>query len=406
MSSSRLGLPLVGGAFSWPHVLRVVLLLAVLIARLVGQRFIVVDPLNGPGTNYTDMVTALAAANHKDRILYRNPTSFPPDWTIAKGVTIMAEVNGGIPLPRLVTIKNIPATEAVTLVRFYGNAVFPPPLINDLTIDNCGGIVNIEESYFTKITVTGCSLVSMQGCSWSVLAPVRSHVVLAKCVARPMIAPYGPVIQAKQARLELADCQFDGDGGELTVTCYLVRLPGSAASLDGCTLSFHGDHNIFRGGWMYNVMWCGVNIQADAIVAQNNCILSVAPGMILRGAVTGSYTLTSDPRSSLTASYPPVTDWIEIEVGAKPFDSVGLFMSNPTLPYTSSLGELYLDPAASWWVTNATCDGSGRLIKDYVVPASIPRGLTLSFQAATVSPTYGFKLTNPSMVCLTRRSDH
>lgn len=384
--------------------LRVCVMVAAIIARLSGQQLIIVDPFNGPGSNYTDISVAVAAANHKDRILYRNPVGGLSSLVINKGITIMPDMNQSITSPRSLVIQDVPAGESVTLVGFGVIPLFGSWL---LTIKNCDGPIIIDNCGFGKIDIVNCKLVSFMDSGWGVLAPVGSHIVMSRCVCMADVAPFAPPIQGVNSRIDCADSWVQGDDGDLSYpTCYIARNPGVAATLNNCSLLFHGDHNYFRGGYMNGGITCAVVRQAAAIIASNNCVISTVPGMLLSGAINGSYTLVSEPKSSLVASYPLITDWAEVEVGATSFASVGLFMSIPTLPYTTALGELYLDPMASWWVTNDACDVAGRFVKDYVVPASVPRGLTVLFQAATVSPVVGFKLTNPSMVCLTRRSDH
>ena len=384
--------------------LRLAFLVLSLISVASAQRFIIVDPLNGPGTTYTDIPTAFAAANDGDTVLYRNPVYSTAPWTLTKAITLIPDVNSSLGSPSSFVVSGIAQGKTVALVRLNNSLLLQS---TTLSVTNCQGSVVLDNCIFQQINITNSALVVATRSSWRVLSPRNSRVVVSGCYARAQFAPnYAPLIQSFNSRIDCADCVFIGDDGDLNYqTCSINRPVGTAITLDSSSITFYGDHTLVRGGYMNGGLTCGLVRWGDAIAATNQSTITTVPGMLIGGPFSGSYTLKSEYNASLTVVYPNVTESIDLEAGATPLASLGLFMSYPGLPRTTPLGELYLDPAATWWITNGTCDAAGRWNQSYQVPALVPRGLTVLFQAGVVDASVGFHLTTPSTVCLTRRSD-
>ena len=376
------------------------LLAPLLVCSALGQRLWIVDANNGPGTDFTDLAPALAAANPGDTIMTRWG-AFQYPITITKGITIISDVDLRNSLGSPVTIMNIPAGQSVTIAAMSMQNIFQYGVI----IKNCQGPVHLDTCTLTDVQISNCKLVTAVDCTGSTFAVDNSELILNRgSIQVSGFGPYPPALTVRNAKVSIADSFIMGDNGTFVIqACHFSRNPNIAMSLDNSEVVFYGDGNVLAGGANGNELHCWTK-QADAIQRINGSKITLTPGMRRFGAITGSYTLSTVPNPALIAVWPRISTTMRVDVHGTPYSSIGLFASLPALPYATSFGTLYLDSAACWWLTNAVTDGLGFWGIDYTIPASVPRGLSVLFQAAVVDSANVLRVTTPSVTALTMRS--
>ena len=386
----------------FPQILRACIPLALLASSALGQRLWIVDANNGPGTDFTDLAPAIAAANPGDTIMTRWG-AFQYPITITKGITIITDVDLSNSLGPGVTIMNIPAGQSVTIAAM--SMVWAPPAV--VTIQNCQGPVFLDTCDFTDLKISNCKLVTAVECGASTITVDNGELILNRgSIQVGGFGPYPPALTARNAKIKIADSAIWGDSGTFVIqACYFPRHPNIAMSLDNSEVVFYGDGNVLAGGANGDRTHCWVE-QADAIQSTNGSKITLTLGMRRFGAITGSYTLSTVPNPALIAVWPRISTTMRVDVHGTPYSSIGLFASLPALPYATSFGTLYLDPAACWWLTNAVTDGLGFWGIDYTIPTSVPRGLSVLFQAAVVDSANVLRVTTPSVTALTMRSTY
>ena len=384
------------------HLLRAYIPFALLASSALGQRLWIVDANNGPGTDFIDLAPAIAAASPGDRVLIR-AGSFQYPITIQKGITIMGDVNREAVLWPTLTIANIPVGQAFVLCQSY--ILSSPSSTPELVIKNCQGAVHLDSCRIQRYAISNCKLVTGVDCEGSTITVDNGELILNRANFQVYgYGPYPPALTARNAKVSIADSFIMGDSGTFVIqACYFPRHPNIAMSLDNSEVVFFGDSNVLAGGANGDWTHCWIE-QADAIQSTNGSKITLTPGMRRFGAITGSYTLSTVPNPSLIAVWPLISTTMRVDVHGTPYSSIGLFASLPALPYATSFGTLYLDPVACWWLTNAVTDGLGFWGIDYTIPTSVPRGLSVLFQAAVVDSANVLRVTTPSVTALTMRS--
>jgi len=388
------------------RLIRTLVLCAALTTSLCAQRLWIVDANNGPGTDFTDLAPAIAAANPGDRILVRAGVFLYP-INIQKGITILGDIQVRPDLGPNLTIANIPPGQSVVLSQVDVRTTLQGPGV--VAVQNCQGAVHLDSCNFPKTVVTDSKLVTAVDCEGSSIAITNSEVILNRANFQAggyFITTFPPALSARNAKVSIADSFIKGDSGTFVIqACYFSRHPNIAMSLDNSEVVFYGDGNVVHGGANGDRTHCWIE-QADAIQSTNGSKITLTPGMRRFGAITGSYTLSTVPNPALIAVWPRISTTMRVDVHGTPYSSIGLFASLPALPYATSFGTLYLDPAACWWLTNAVTDGLGFWGIDYTIPTSVPRGLSVLFQAAVVDSANVLRVTTPSVTALTMRSTY
>lgn len=229
-----------------------------LVAVLPAQRTWIVDAANGPGTDYTDVPPALAAAAHGDVLVVR--AGVYGFATTGKGVRMIGR---GTPVLRAVSpyesfvVQGVPAGQTFVMQGFRLDGQDPslpiPPPARPLRIEQCAGLVHLVEvavhepsRFDTSVRIDG-STVTMQRC---MLAPGPSvtggRLSASACTILGISYPPGPVthgVSAIRSVVELSQCVAVGGDA-------LPHFPpGVAVSAAESIVILRGDAtSIFRGG--------------------------------------------------------------------------------------------------------------------------------------------------------------
>ena len=190
-------------------------------ATLVAQNLIVVDGLNRPGTQFTDLPAAEAAAQDGDTLLLRGGSVYRAVHT-SKAITIAGDERV-FPLPidtseRALRVSGLPSGKRFVLcgVNFTGHGL---PTVQ---VEACAGEVVITGCQASQggpmFEVSGCTSVLIQGCS-SVGGPTptvvgrQSNLVLSDCGFGGGYAPPTPALDLRQCTALISRCLLFGGSG-------------------------------------------------------------------------------------------------------------------------------------------------------------------------------------------------
>ena len=344
------------------------------------QQTIIVDWMLGPGAQYRDIPQAVAAAAHGDRILCRLGAYTAP--TTAKGVTI--EGSGSI-LMRSLVVQGLPAGRTFRMFDFQ---VQRGDLLR-ATLDSNQGAVYLEDLRAVEhgsgpwsgaaVTIRNCRMVSLHHCetfgSPAVLVD-SSTVSMTECrmgrVGSGGLGGGQPLVISGGSVVAIQHPIFDGSNASTPA----IGMTNSRLVLTGAAASY------VQGGT--------VGGDQPAIQAQGG-IIEMDPGVRLNpnstaAGIVGSAALVRRPIPVLLVEPMVAGASLRIQVdgraGARVFLAVG---PPPQSGFTSvpGLGDLWLDPAQIFIVIASTLDPQGQISLSPLVPASIPGGTTIGFQAIT-----------------------
>ena len=208
------------------HQLRSLILPALLTTTLAAQRTWVVDRLNRPGTDFTDLPPAAAAAQDGDILQVRGDSLVYAAFTTSKGLTVLGhnaviQVAPGQPL----VVTNLPPGRRFVLqgVSFrLPSVLHAEPLVR---ASNCLGLLAIEE----------CSVLINRG-------PALDLANCAAVTVRDAQLFGAPAVLARNSTLSLSGSRVDG-GAASTV----LQVPATPALvLESCALQVGA--SAVRGG--------------------------------------------------------------------------------------------------------------------------------------------------------------
>lgn len=208
---------------------------------------LVVDAAAGPGSDFTQIQAAVAAAADGDTLLVRNGNYAERVRIEGKSLALVADGDAvGLTafsfftygFSPTITIRDLAADQEV-LVRGLD-------LASGVAIEDCDGAVWIDEVYVggratcydggvagayvancTRVTFTRCSLTGQNGNS-----------------VDSLVLPAAPGLWATSATLQLFDCQVTGGWGENAVTISINPRPpqvgGAGASIEASTVTTVG----------------------------------------------------------------------------------------------------------------------------------------------------------------------
>src|SRR5262245_14988350 len=175
--------------------MRVSFLILMFGAPLLAQQTWVVDRLNRPGANFTDLPPAVAAAANGDTILLRGTGPATPGVAYTaptidgRGLTIRGE---GAATTRVIgewLFRNLPATDRIIVSDvFLGGGTLAPADVGTFHGDSCAGAIII-----TGITMEGlvgtletgfvhCNWVLLRNCDLRQLRPLDIHTSIVAVV--------------------------------------------------------------------------------------------------------------------------------------------------------------------------------------------------------------------------------
>jgi hypothetical protein len=374
-----------------------------LAAALSAQRTWIVDPENRPGTDFTDLPPAIAAASPGDKVVVRQTFHLVSlNATTDKGITILGPI-GPIDFRGNLAVRDLPAGQRFVMRDFTMRSV--PPLSHALiSVDSCAGTVHLEaigidptwaQYLELRIAITDSDHATVRACSTNGqfqpgLTAVRSTVLVIGSHLtgsyQEWLSPtghYRTVAGGFQASSVLAvDSGFHGGWGIVVdpFRCWVVQNR-SGISLSGGRLALIGPGSAVTGGAAPDIPTCqGFLFPAPAIVGSGVVVADPAAQLAPPPAVM--VTRRADPvtRSSTASS----TGHIDIGVAAQPNAIAATFAAPPGTRLPTPFGDLWLDANVLWLIDLAVLDaGGGRSLR---LPLNgLFAGEPLAFQTAILA---------------------
>ncbi len=379
----------------------VALLLA---AAASAQTIYIVDGLNRPGTHFTDLPPAAAAAQHGDTIVLRSDGGFYQGISTNKALTItgsspgMAVILGsgagfvidGIPAGRDFLLQN---------VELFGNGGSPARV----AVQACLGrvhLVRVHASDYTgqpALDVALCSAVTVRDCEFQGF----------------------PGLMAQNATLAVGGTRFFGQGGSSTAlppatgavlidsTAWFANVqvrggnawqtlaPAPGLDLINANLSMTGVTNgaSARSGVLGSFAAPGFTAAVPAIRGQGS-VLRLDPEVVL--SATGGapniagVTTTTTPIPAFTMYGVPLLN-VSVDLGAATAQATVVGLPTNPMPLPGIEGRLWVDPSQMLVLGGVLGGYSG--FYEYLLPP----GLTLAVQLVSLQPT-SIELSPPAIV--------
>jgi hypothetical protein len=391
--------------------LHLTLALGLLAGSAASQRTWIVDQQNGPGTNFTNLAPAIAAAARGDRIQVRAGTYIGSH--VGKALTIVGE-GGVLVLGGSLTVQGLPAGDQVVLSGFSGHQIGAGRLLLEnnqgrILLDRYGlealGLGAVQVSSCTNVQITGSRLtggsaLDVEG--FPAVEVVSSTVIVTESTLTGQDsfgyhAVYvGSVgLRVHSGRVFLVRSQVTGGSSPTNSINPGLALPAVDAPTQS-TIEIRGDAT--------TVLRAGVDqkfaVPISAIVA-NQGQLAIDPAVQIvpssGGApISGMATVQFLPMPSLVAR--PVGSVVNSALYSPPGEIVLLVLGLPgTEIQIAALGSLWIDPALILVLGASVQGGSGVFLQ----ATQVPNDPALRFGAFTQqgvsgTPAAGFLLTNPA----------
>jgi hypothetical protein len=375
------------------------LALVLLASGAIAQTTWIVDRLNAPGTDFTDLPAAVAASSPGDvlRVRYVNPlVAAYTAPTISHGLTLLGE-GAGPGLVGLLQIQNLPAGHQVVLrdlqlAPFVGGN----PLLSNcsLRVWNNLGTVHLQNvdratlptssSTLNEWRIESSRLVTLANCSVDMVGPTGTLrikntplVSMHACLLQHAAVTAQPTLSVENSQLTLSETFVVGSGqasgaAAIEVVNATVRLAGAGTAIVN-TLGGAAVHSPSQGG-----------------------TLVVGSGAFV-GLVTG-VNLAQQPVPSLGGRINS-TNLLQLTMFGEAF-GIGVLAVGEPVPGPVPLwgGSLYLDPVQSGTVDVLAFDLGGRGQWQLQLPAALPAGFHAWMQGVTLGLSSGFLLTPPIVV--------
>lgn len=400
--------------------------LLALAAAAPTQSFWIVDVHNRPGTNFTDLPPAVAAAAPGDVIVvryqwiytgccspplfYTAPTIDKPllilgeAITASQGYRIIPDISGmlnvhGIGAGSRVVLANLriddyPATSGG--INCQGNA-------GEILLANCEiGSRWLSFTTIAHVQFVDCQRVLLRDSTFHAHLGrnllVRSDVTAENCAFGAGGYSSGrPGLELQGARAVLVGCTVNGSGGfsYSGFNCTAVGYQASVAlTVDATSSAFLGPATVLNAPRDFDGGFCSNSVQLyDAAWSAGH--LEIDPAATLTGPVSGSWLQQSQwqTRSSLA----PIGGTLTSGIDAWPNMPVILAASmRPAAPLPTPLGELWLEPASMLVLRVGVADASGHFAHSLPVGTFIPIGQLLAFQAVGMQRNGSLVLASPS----------
>ncbi|MEQ1632530.1 MAG: hypothetical protein ABL997_09165, partial [Planctomycetota bacterium] len=410
------------------RVIRLVVIAVVAVLSLPAQSTWVVDLLQRPGFQFSDLPAAVAASAPGDRIFLRAVSTNPWEgYTAAtiqgKGLVIQGEVGTGLPPVIVVgpwSLSGLPAGQQILMrsLTLRGDPFTPRGF--SWSAMGCPGAILFEDVTFTldwvQFSVSwppfnaewlDCDLVSLRGCTidrgdlrWRLH---RSKMTMTNCT----------MVQSPAFTM--------GFGMGITET---LLLDSSRLTLTASTI---------RGGDAYSTGPFGqVMGGSEAIHLRNSSTIIMGASSVLMGGTdtiggrnrwTYDETLTTSPSTlwrdascqligrALVQCCP--LEYVQPQTGIVPTESPGQIQieqttepSAPTIlllaplqttPWSFVIGPVYLDPT-NLWSDLSIAPASGVLTRTLTIPPSIPIGQWVGAQAFSLDSTGRIMASNVTTV--------
>lgn len=394
--------------------------LLTLLPSLAAQTY-VVDAANGPGTNYTTLVAAVAAVPDGAVLLVR-PGNYAGFTVAGKGFSVLG--GAGVTVSGSIVIGGTSAFQGVTLRGLTWNTV---PLADVIGLSNCQGPVLLEgitqpaTSFIPQPTfpqpipsgigAQSCAQLYLRDCSIDCTVALQTcNAVIESCAlsgenyaaiyytSPPMGNAARAALTATNSAVQVAgNSQFSGGwGGNLGLGNQVpggsgVRMLGGSLDLrDGTILGG-------VGGWLSPAYY---SYTVESIGAVQ---LRISPRVVLGGAFgypTNGPQSGADVMPVLTAASAPAGGTLQAAATTENGDLVVLAVGlpGPTTTLPGIQGAFWIEPGLHVFAAFGVQQAGTPIGASTAVPAGPAfLGLRLVWQAACYGPATGFQATNPAI---------
>ena len=391
--------------------------LAFFTGAALAQQTIVVDALNRPGTNFTDIPPAVQAAMPGDTILVREASGaiYNGGVSISKSITLLGERDAtqtSVPLlAGQMQVSGLAANETFVLKNLSSYVILASSLrpAFSLGLANNAGQIHVDSLSLVggyaagPLSVSSCSHVSIVRSSGFDVSITDSECLLVECVALgsafscyPPYATAQPGINATRSSVTLVDTRVRGGAGSTGLCCWNYPTdgaPGVLAVDSRFTLSGGGTSLIGGTGGGFG---CANSAGAGFVGTRSSLLVDPAvPLFYWYGSV--AWTQATVP---LTKSSPAAPGGaIQIDLRAPASAIAAIFVSLPGGPFPYPFGSLWLDPSFMILVEATIVGPAGTHTLTRPILSLYPRGLPLAFQSGILDNGL-LSLTTPSITVL------
>jgi hypothetical protein len=396
------------------------LLACAIAASLPAQTTWIVDQSGGPGTNFTDIPPAVAAASAGDVILVR-PGSYS-SFSVSKGVKILGQpsftvASGMIGAPPVIRILDLPANETLVVANatISLSPLLPP---TSASIQNALGHVHLQNVLFEPgsgtpgLVVSGSADVTVADCTFARgssggTLPVPTGFDPAVSVTNSDVTLVGSIVQGRIGG------RFPGFPSSVTIpTGKSLVVTSSTMHLSRCDVVAGGD--VF-GGPMSAVIASASSLTftglptnvvkgaagAPAINADASSTVEIDTQLSVHGTAGGA-AFVQRRIVTLDASGGTLGGSMTADAVSPEGDICILFLGVPYPPTPSPIGTLRINLATAVLIAQQVVPASGVTQQTVNIPnAVVLRGLLLGVQAANWDQTTGqFEASNAADVVL------
>lgn len=403
------------------RMLPVSVVLGSLVSALAAQTY-VVDAANGPGTQFTDLPAAVAAAPDGATLIVRAGAYGPIDLD-GKGLTIVG--GPGVMLNSIlapaIQVKNLAAHQSFALRGAFMGWAFQS--VQADFVNNAGRVLLQEFSY--------SNATSPFLASWGSPPPKGIRIVnCAQVLLHGCVVSANDAVDASGSRVDIEGCTLAGTG-TITVVYHqpafggtpglklansVVRIaassvtggPGPAPSLPPAVGVQMTGSSVFLGAGASLVAGAPINfgMPVSAISGTGTLVQDPQATIVALGGantISGAVTAATRPWPSVTSSGGRVGTSAQASVRGATGELVLLCVSFPASPWTDPRvqGQLWLDNALLQ-VAALGVQGSGAPV---AFSATLPNATALvgrprAWQAVSWSAQYGMQASNASLFVL------
>jgi hypothetical protein len=367
-------------------------------SALSAQRTWIVDVFGGPGSQFTDIQSAVDAATAGDVVLIRpGASSFNVGFTVSKGITIMPERRAwGVSITTDIIVRGIPAGERLMLKRLGGFNSASIRIENNagtVVVEKCqpslqGGQVFIRNSRSVILNEGGALGIRVD----SSFVTINRGLNSTGLAADPALWVSRAIVVFGNSILVGSRANYDG------IRCVVVFPPGDAISGHDSVLHLGAGTTLRAGTLAISGGPCPpIFLQAATINGQNITVIR-DPATTLVGPVQGSVTVTTQP-------YPTLDGIVADEVhGRMDFDLIGapgaptaLMASLPADPVLTPFGIQWTNLHAYLVAGAGMVDATGHWRTSMTLPLAYPLGQPMVFQSIVLDPQ-GLFWSTPSVI--------
>lgn len=214
-----------------------------LLAVAVQAQTFIVDAANGPGTNFTDLVTAIAAVPDGAVLRVRAGT-YSQFFVDGKGVTLLGESGARILCTIGPYVSNLQPQQSFCMRGFVLDPFFGTLGAPGITAQNNQGTVSLDGLGVVvgthRLTVQHCDHLLVRDCVFTSQVSVTSSNVAFTSCSFSTLNPTLPTVVQQGGRVQFAGCTvLAGSNGLQAATC-IEMTGGDLRALGGGTLRSAG----------------------------------------------------------------------------------------------------------------------------------------------------------------------